>query len=277
MGKSLWPSPCKAAISFTMDNLGEAQDVNKGLWPAEQPIGTHFSIKNQIPRMLDMLDTYGVKATYFTESWSLDVYPDTIKELSRRGHEVAWHGYQHEVWSSLSPEEEELNFEKSFAAASKNGIKYHGFRPPGGTINDRTYKLLRDHGVSYVSPLGELGIDRGVAVLPFEWKTVDAHYYMEKFSKIRKSLGDQEDIMPPSDFREYLFSKIQEVVKTHGYISILFHPFLQTSEDRFVVMDDVLKRLSSDPDIWCAPCKDVATWVSDHAGSFDSRGSEIRS
>lgn len=265
-----WPGQYKAAISFTMDNLGEAQDVNKGVWPADEPIGSHYSVKRQIPRMLDWLDKHSVKATYFAESWSLDVYPDIVEEMSRRGHEIAWHGYQHETWSGLSADEEELNFKRSFERASKHGVKYQGFRPPGGTINDRTYDLLRENGVSYVSPLGTLGIDRGLVILPFEWKTVDAHYYMEKFCNIRKSLGDTEEVMSPGDFRNYLFSKISNVVKAHSYISILFHPFLQTDEERFSVLIDVLERLSNDPDIWCAPCQEVATWVSEHAESFTS-------
>ena len=265
-----WPGQYKAAISFTMDNLGEAQDVNKGVWPAEQPIGSHYSVKNQIPRILDLLDKFDVKATYFAEAWSLDVYPDIVKEMSHRGHEIAWHGYQHETWSSLSPDEEKVNFQKSFEKASKHGVKYHGFRPPGGTINDRTFDLLHEYDISYVSPLGSLGVDRDIIVLPFEWKTVDAHYYMDKFSGIRKSLGDQEEVMSPGAFRDYLFSKISEVAKTHSYISILFHPFLQTNEEKFSVLTDVLERLSSDPSIWCAPCQEVAAWISEHSGSFTS-------
>ncbi len=50
-----WPNGAKAAVSFTMDNLGEAQDVNKGVWPAGQPVGRHFSVREVLPRVLDML------------------------------------------------------------------------------------------------------------------------------------------------------------------------------------------------------------------------------
>lgn len=265
MAKYPWPGGAKAAISFTMDNLGEAQDVNKGLWPADQPIGQHFSVKQNLPRMLDMLDAHGVKATYFAESWSLDVYPDAVADMRRRGHEIAWHGFQHEPWSGLSAEQEEESFRKSFAKAEERGIAYDGFRPPGGSINERTWGLLKRHGVKYASPLGEFGVEEGIVVLPFEWRGVDAFWYMEKFASIRKSLGEQEAVFQPEDFKRWLLSKVQETIETGGYLSILFHPFLQTADERFAVMDEVLQRISSDGGIWCAPCNRVSEWVAKHS------------
>ncbi|KAK3317599.1 hypothetical protein B0T19DRAFT_294613 [Cercophora scortea] len=271
---SPWPGSAKAAISFTMDNLGEAQDVNKGTW--RDPIGTHYSITNQLPRMLDLLDKHGIKATYFAESWSLGVYPDVVSDMStHRGHEIAWHGYQHEAWSSLSPAAEAINFDQSFEKAASAGIQYSGFRPPGGKVNDGTYKMLREHGVRYISPLGDLGIGpEGIVVLPFEWRAVDAFYYMDKFSGIRESHGERAEVLSPTVFRDFLMAKIDEMIKTRGYMSILFHPFLQTSEEKFTIMEEVLARISGDPDIWCAPCDQVAQWVTDHSDRFPRSGPE---
>ncbi|KAK4203450.1 family 4 putative carbohydrate esterase [Triangularia verruculosa] len=268
---SRWPPPYKAAVSFTMDNLGEAQDVLNGKWP--HPIGTHPAVTNQLPRMLSLLDKHNIKATYFAESWSLSVYPDAIKSLQRAGHEVAWHGYQHEVWKDLSAEAEQENFDKSWEAADKAGIEYEGFRPPGGSINDRTWGMLREHGVKYVSPLGELGAGKkGVVTLPFEWRGVDAFWYMDKFSGIRKDHGEKEKLeTPEEDFKRWLLGKIEEIKETGGYLSVLFHPFLQTTEDRFAVLEEVLGEIATEEDIWVANCKEVASWVSEHPDLFEAR------
>lgn len=265
-----WPHPFKAAISFTLDNLGEAQDVLRGAWP--HPHGTHPSVHTALPRMLDLLHSHNIRATYFVEAWSLGVYPSVVRDLAARGYEVAWHGYQHEVWSGLSSDDERDNFEKSFQAANEAGVRYWGFRPPGGKINERTWNLLRDNGAKYVSPLGEFGLRRdGVVVLPFEWKAVDAYYYMDtpKFKEIRTELGDGEEAMGPDELRAYLLGKIDEVKRTSGYLSVLFHPFLQTSEDKFNVMEGVVKKIADDPEIWCAPCKEVADWVLEHKDGFN--------
>lgn len=295
-----WPNNAKCAISFTMDNLGEAQDVNKGLWPRDKALGHHSSVLTTLPRMLDLLDgqhnnggsgtgngtSTGIKATYFAESWSLAVYPAAVRDLLRRGHEVAWHGYQHEAWHGLSAAEEEANFERSFAAAvavaDGEGVRYRGFRPPGGEINgERTMALLRRYGVEYVSPLGKFGIFPGpgsgdgdgegdVVVLPFEWEAVDAFWYMDRFAPIRTRHGVPEGAPGPEAFREYLAGRIEEVKREGGYMSVLFHPFLQAGEDEFGVLGEVLRRIGGDDEIWCAPCGEVARWVREHKDRFGS-------
>lgn len=275
-----WPNGARAAISFTMDNLGEAQAVRTGAHPASQPIGQDPSVLTTLPRMLDMLDAHNhIRATYFAESWSLPVYPSAVQELRRGGHEVAWHGYQHEVWHALGEEAECLNFERSWDVAGGHGVVYEGFRPPGGSINgSRTLALCKENGVRYVSPLGELGvdIDTGVVVLPFEWETVDAFWYMDKFSGIRAEHGRPEEAPGSAAFREYLLAKLDELKRDGGYISILFHPFLQTSEEKLDVLEEVLQKISSDKDLWVAPCNEVAAWVREHAESFSSKPREAK-
>lgn len=314
---SPWPHGARAAISFTMDNLGEAQAVRTGAHPASQPIGQDPSVHTTLPRMLGLLDKYHttrkskgaavsddsessskpepetgpIKATYFAESWSLPVYPAAVADLRRRGHEVAWHGYQHEVWHALDADQERANFARSWdalaAAAEGSGssgsssssssttsVRYEGFRPPGGDINGaRTLALCRERGVRYVSPLGRFGVDAetGVVVLPFEWETVDAFWYMDKFAGVRAEHGRAEALPPGTaegEFRRYLLDKFEEVKREGGYISILFHPFLQTSEERFRVLEEVLEKISGDEELWVAPCNEVAAWVTEHAEAF---------
>ncbi|KAK4122043.1 glycoside hydrolase/deacetylase [Parathielavia appendiculata] len=256
---SPWPQPYKAALAFTMDNLGEAQDVLRGAWP--HPIGTYPSVTSHLPRMLALLAKYRVRATYFVEAWSLGVYPLAVHALVEGGHEVAWHGFQHEVWSGLSEQQERENFEKSWEVAGAQGVGYVGFRPPGGEVNHRTWGLLKEYAARYVSPLGEFGLGpEGMVVLPFEWRAVDAFWYMEKFAGIRKQNGEGEEVLSPWEFREWLMGRVDETVKTSGFLSILFHPFLQTSEDKFEVLEEVLKKIGGHQDVRVAPCKEIAEW-----------------
>ncbi|KAJ4417051.1 hypothetical protein N0V82_006405 [Gnomoniopsis sp. IMI 355080] len=268
-----WPNGSKAAVSFTMDNLGEAQAVLSNSHPANVPIGQDPAVLTNLPRILDLLATHNIKATYFAESWSLPVYPSAVADLRARGHEVAWHGFQHEVWKSLGEAEEKENFSKSFAAAKEYEVAYAGFRPPGGSINGaRTLSLLKEHGCKYVSPLGDFSIDSesGIVVLPFEWEAVDAFWYMdtEKFKSIRAEHGVSKTVLGPGDFKEYLEKRIEDVKREGGYMSILFHPFLTDREERWKVLEETLEIISKDRDLWIAPCDEVAGWVSEHKNQF---------
>lgn len=48
------------------------------------------------PRVLDILDRYGAKATFFTVGMYVDRYPETTKEIVRRGNLIACHSYTHD-------------------------------------------------------------------------------------------------------------------------------------------------------------------------------------
>lgn len=274
---SPWPNNAKAAISFTMDNLGEAQQVLANTHPSTTPYGQDPSVLTTLPQILALLDKHRIKATYFAEAWSLAHYPSALAALKSRGHELAWHAFQHEVFHSLSEADERLNFTKSWAAAQAAGLTepyYAGFRPPGGTINGaRTFALLQEHGCRYVSPLGTFGVDpaTGIVTLPFLWETVDAFWYMDtaKFRAIRAAAGVREaPPFGPGEFKEYLLRKFEEIKREGGYVSVLFHPFLTTDPERLGVLEEVLEYLRLDEEIWVAPCVEVAKWVTEHREDF---------
>jgi len=88
-------------MSVTLDNMGEAYEIESGSWPADGPVGKHLSVTRALPVMLDSLDAHGLKATYFIESWNTDVYPEAIAQVAGRGHEIASHGFRHEPWAGI--------------------------------------------------------------------------------------------------------------------------------------------------------------------------------
>ena len=269
-----WPNGARAAIAFTMDNMGEAADLDRGLWPADQPIGSHHSVIKVLPQMLEILVTHDVKATYFIESWNLDVYPAAVSSVADAGHEVAWHAWRHEAWGQLSAEDERANVERSWKAFDvfRKGEKGHlpsyaGFRMPGGRYNgQRSLKLLRDHGLEYISPSAEDaavvsidGRDDSMVVLPFRWSTVDAYYYMDAFSGLRKMNGELPEASQGSDvFRQRILRQIDTAIETGGYLSILCHPFLTDSPGRLQAAQDIVQYLAKKRDsgeIWLARAK----------------------
>jgi peptidoglycan/xylan/chitin deacetylase (PgdA/CDA1 family) len=73
---SVWgPDACRAAVSVTFDNLGEAADLERGVWPEDEPLGLHFSVKRTLPRILDTLDKLGLRTTFFVEGLNAELYP----------------------------------------------------------------------------------------------------------------------------------------------------------------------------------------------------------
>lgn len=266
---SPWPEGYRAAISVTLDNMGEAAAIQRGEWPAGARVGAHPSVTQVLPNLLDLLDDLDVRATYFIEAWNTRVYPDAIREVSSRGHEVAVHGWCHEPWRGLQPEEEAEMIVRSVDAFDRLGIDVCGFRPPGGVLTEQSPSLLRSSGITHCSPAGaRAAFSNGMTYLPFEWQAIDAYYYLPAFAGLRETKGDPGDTLAPSDLAERVSRYIDDRIDTGGYLAILFHPFLEGEPERIAAMVEVIRRVTDDEDVWCAPCREIASWIEMRTDSF---------
>lgn len=273
-----WPNGARAAICLTLDNMGEAADLNRRLWPETEPIGKHYSVTDVMPKILDLLRKFDISATYFIESWNINVYGDFIlNEIAAADHEIGWHGWQHEAWSKLKGEEEErANFKTSFGlpgigqwTIDNKTQAYRGFRPPGGIINSHTtLKLSREYGLQYLSPAAEhlamvdVGSDGDkIAIIPFRWSTVDAYYYMETFEGLRKIKGECPSTPhTPAVLVQRFMAEIEDAIRNDSFRAILFHPFLTNTPDRLQALEKVLEYLAQQRDsgqIWLARCEEI--------------------
>jgi len=65
-------------------------------------------------RVLDLLDRYGLKTTFFIPGLVIDQRPAVAEEILKRGHEIAHHSYSHAWILNLTPEQEREEMEKGF-------------------------------------------------------------------------------------------------------------------------------------------------------------------
>jgi peptidoglycan/xylan/chitin deacetylase (PgdA/CDA1 family) len=269
------PDGRRAAVSVTFDNLGEAADLERGLWPEDEPLGRHFSVKRTLPRILDTLDELGLRATFFVEGLNAELYPDALLEIANSGHELGYHGWRHEYWPNLSPSHETRVLERGVHKMHEVGVRPRGFRPPGGRLTHSSPELLESLGFTHCSPAGlGIGFLGNLVVLPFEWRLNDAYYYLPRFGGLRETATGSSEPLSPFRFRETLRSALQDIVRDGGHLTLLFHPFLEEQEDRFEIMRGVfeeLRDLAEDGLVWCSPHKDVVSWVRERPEAFGNR------
>lgn len=101
--------------------------------------------------ILDILDQYGVKTTFFLVGGWVDKYPDMVKEIFARGHEIGNHSNTHPQMSKLGEEgiREELRM-MSDKVEKLTGVRPTLFRPPYGDYNDRVIQVARAEGYEAV-------------------------------------------------------------------------------------------------------------------------------
>jgi peptidoglycan/xylan/chitin deacetylase (PgdA/CDA1 family) len=263
---SVWgPDACRAAVSVTFDNLGEAADLERGVWPEDEPLGRHFSVKRTLPRILDTLDELGLRTTFFVEGLNAELYPEALLEIANPGHELGYHGWRHEYWPNLSSSNEACALERGVRKMHELGVRPRGFRPPGGRLTPSSPEVLENLGFTHCSPAGlGIGFLGNLVVLPFEWRLIDAYYYLPRFGGMREIATGSSEPLSPFRFRETLSATLQGAVRDGGHLTLLFHPFLEEQEDRFEIMRgalEELRQLAEDRVVWCAPHRDVASWV----------------
>lgn len=87
--------------------------------------------------ILDTLDEYDVKTTFFLVGFWVDKYPDMVKKIYERGHEIGNHSSTHPHMSQLSKDEISNELKTTGNKIAKlTGKDPVVFRPPFGDYND---------------------------------------------------------------------------------------------------------------------------------------------
>ena len=115
-------------------------DISRGMFSCE--VGT--------PRLLRLFDRFGIKTTWFVPGHSIDTFPKQIEAVAKAGHEIGMHGYSHENPVALTPEQEEVIFDKCIERIEWiSGKKPRGYVAPWWEFGPKTNELLLRRGIKY--------------------------------------------------------------------------------------------------------------------------------
>jgi peptidoglycan/xylan/chitin deacetylase (PgdA/CDA1 family) len=186
-GPPAWPGGADVAVALTFDVDSEAP------WLSEGPeYGRRLTILSQgqygpargLERILAMLDTAGIPATFYVPGHTADHQPAAMAAILERGHEVGHHGYLHKASERLDAAGQREELEKGLAALDRHGVRPAGYRSPGWELTPETLAMLPGMGFRYDSSL--MADDRPYWVdvagdwlleLPGHWSLCDWPYF----------------------------------------------------------------------------------------------------
>jgi len=136
-------------------HAGESRSMRFSVVPAETPAGRLIALTfddgphpEYTLKILDILDCYGAKATFFTVGKMAAKYPELVKEIDRRGNEIGNHTYEHRILTELSKQETLAELERDEQEiASITGKRPEVFRPPSGRYNSGTVEAAVSMGL----------------------------------------------------------------------------------------------------------------------------------
>ena len=101
--------------------------------------------------ILDLLDEYNAKATFFLVGIWVDKYPDLVKEIAARGHEIGNHSDSHAHFTQIPDGKIRTELDScSDKIETLTGTRPTLFRPPYGDYNSKVITVVRDEGYEAV-------------------------------------------------------------------------------------------------------------------------------
>ena len=129
-----------------------AAHVRQGQWDSF-PLRVDLNTR----RILDLLDEYSIKATFFMLGWIAERLPTLAREIYQRGHEVACHGYGHELIYQIGPERFREDIRRSkMLLEDQIGERVNGYRAPSYSIITKSLwalDILVEEGFTYDSSI----------------------------------------------------------------------------------------------------------------------------
>jgi peptidoglycan/xylan/chitin deacetylase (PgdA/CDA1 family) len=165
-----WPKPfqCAAVLSFDVDAesayvFSNPDKAGAQLAGMEE---RRFGVRTGIARILRLLDTYGLRATFFVPGYTIEHHTDAVRTLLRAGHEMGAHGNVHETLDTLSPSQEEQVLKDQLAIWQQYlNLRPQGYRSPSWELNVGTPALLKRCSGSWMTPrCTAISADRATAL-----------------------------------------------------------------------------------------------------------------
>lgn len=108
-------------------------------------------------KALELLDRHQIKATFFVLGWVADHCPEIVKEVAKRGHEIASRGYYHRSIRQMTPSEFREDLSRSREALERvSGAKVFGYRVAHEWFTPSDFwalDILSEEGYAYDSSI----------------------------------------------------------------------------------------------------------------------------
>jgi polysaccharide deacetylase family protein (PEP-CTERM system associated) len=128
--------------------------LDRSSWPKLES-----RVERNTHRLLDLFDEHQVRMTFFVLGWVAERYPDLIRALHRRGHEVACHGLTHELVYKQTPELFRSETQRSKSLLEDlTGAPVRGYRAASYSITSKSLWAL--------DILAELGFEYDSSIFP---------------------------------------------------------------------------------------------------------------
>lgn len=262
-----WPGNKRIALmptfDFDVEWLRFSREKRKKLSFADRSRG-EYAIEEGLTRCLRVLEKHNIKATFFVPGAVLRDYPEEVKKIAAMGHELAYHGWEHEDSLDTTRQQETENMEKAEALFQKlTGKKPVGARGCFNVTHDFTPELLRERGYLYGSTMKDCdyaylypGQGAPLVELPTDQSLDDYTFFFFTFNT-----PEHRSNYPIDYVFRFWKDNFDELAREGDKIMVLkLHPQLIGRASRAVLLDRFLT-YAQEQGAWIPTCREAAEYV----------------
>ncbi|MFS7871847.1 polysaccharide deacetylase [Streptomyces asiaticus] len=272
-----WPgrARCAVLLSFDVDgpallaNLGHAPDIWRS--PRLFSLGAYGPHRGT-PRILDLLEDFRIPATFFVPGWTAESWPDLLRTIADRGHELGHHGYLHELYYSRTIAEQRALIERSQEIFQRvAGTTAVGFRTPSGDFSADSPQLLCDLGFSYSSSMrGDDrpyrwridGRDTDLIEIPAQWELDDFPQFA--YNDVPAEPRGQDRIAGTELTLDNWRREFDGYYRYGLCYVVMMHPEVMGKPSRVLLLRRLIEHIRSHDDVWFATGSQIAQWWRTH-------------
>ena len=265
-----WPNDSRVAVTLSFDLDTETLSLRNGITSPSRLSSGQYGARAGLPRILDLLDRYDIKATFFMPAVSAKLYSEDVKRIADAGHEVGIHGWIHEFTGTLGRAEERMLMQQSLDTLEEiTGRRPVGIRTGSWEYSENTLELIEELGLFYDSSLMaddipyELlsnGKPTGIVELPVEWILDDYPYFgMNRFSSTRPYTS-------PSGVYEVWAAEFDMAYEERGLFLLTMHPQIIGHRSRIAMLERLIQYMQTRPGVWFATHEQVARHAKANGG-----------
>ncbi len=255
-----WPGGAQIAVVLSFDFQGGegVKLVPEGNIYYEDFAQAEYGPKTGIWRILRTLEAQGVKATFLTCGAIAERYPRAVEAVVAQEHEVAGHGYHHEVARSLAKEDERAVIQRTTDIIESIA----GKRPLGWrscTQSPNTLDLLMEQG--YLWNSNSFSHDRPFVMVKDGVKLVELPRQPFGDGRI---YGHHDSGAPQNALAVWkaAFDELYAESQTApAFCPFTFHPYISSRPGRARVIADLLQYVRLHSGVWLGTATEVAQWT----------------
>lgn len=260
-----WPNKARIAYLCSVpfeayDPGASASDFSRRRLDSASVSQVLYGGKVGVWRIMDILDRHGIKGSFIFNSIAAVLFPDAVKAIADRGHELIAHFWANNIREdSINVEQDREFIEMTFSlleeVAGKAPIAWVA---PGWEVGPKTLEIVAEQGqqVHANSPDSD-DLPYTVQIAGKKMLVIPHTTLLNDFNFIRK-------FNPPSTYLEVLKNdfdrKYAEGASSPGMFNFVIHAQLCGRPFMADALDEILSYGKSFPEIWFTTRQEIMDW-----------------